>query len=68
MFKAELYRNPVVLAANGGPWKGLGDLEAATAPWVAWYNTNRLHGALNHATPVEVEAAHYHTQAQAPAA
>jgi len=68
LFKAELYRNPAALAANGGPWKGLRDLEAATAPWVAWYNTCRLHGTLNHATPAGVEAAYYHAQAQADAA
>jgi putative transposase len=68
LFKAELYRNPTVVAANGGPWKGLRDLEAATAPWVAWYNTQRLHGALNHSTPAEIEAAYYHAQPQAPAA
>ena len=68
LFKAELHRNPAALAANHGPWKGLRDLETATAPWVAWYNTQRLHGALNHTTPAKVEAAYYHAQPQAPAA
>ena len=30
IFKTELHRNPAALAANGGPWKGLDDLEIAT--------------------------------------
>jgi len=38
LFKAELHRNPAALAANGGPRKGLDDLEVATCGWVAWFN------------------------------
>lgn len=37
LYKAELYRNPAALAANGGPWKGLDDLEIATCGWVSWF-------------------------------
>ncbi len=44
LYKAELVRNPVVLTANGGPWKGLDDLEIATCGWVSWFNERRLHG------------------------
>jgi len=29
LFKAELHRNPAALARNGGPWRGLDDLEIA---------------------------------------
>ena len=29
LFKTELHRNPAALADNGGPWKGLDDLEIA---------------------------------------
>src|SRR5699024_7308418 len=39
LYKTELHRNPAVLAAHGGHWKGLEDLEAATCGWVAWFNT-----------------------------
>jgi putative transposase len=56
LYKAELYRNPAALADNGGPWKGLDDLEIATCGWVSWFNEERLHGELGDRTPAEVEA------------
>ena len=59
LYKTELHRNPAVLAANGGHWRGLDDLEIATCRWIAWFNNERLHGELNDATPAEVEAAYY---------
>ncbi len=60
LYKTELHRNPAALAANGGPWRGVEDLEIATSRWVAWYNTQRLHGQLDDRTPAEVEAAYHH--------
>jgi transposase InsO family protein len=57
LFKTELHRNPAALATNGGPWKGLDDLEIATCGWVSWFNEERLHGQLDDHTPAEVEAA-----------
>ena len=57
LFKTELYRNPAVLAANGGHWRGLDDLEVATCGWVAWFDTERIHGELGDLTPAEIEAA-----------
>jgi putative transposase len=56
LFKAEMVRNPAVLADNGGPWKGLDDLEVATCAYVSWFNEERIHGELNDRTPAEVEA------------
>jgi putative transposase len=56
LFKTELHRNPAALADNGGPWKGLDDLEIATCAWVSWFNEERLHGELDDRTPAEVEA------------
>ena len=56
LFKTELHRNPAALAANGGPWKGLDDLETSTCAWVSWFNEERLHSELNDATPSEFEA------------
>ncbi len=58
LFKTELYRNPAVLSANGGPWKGLTDLEIATCAWVSWFNDERLYSELTDCTPAEVEAAY----------
>jgi transposase InsO family protein len=68
LFKTELHRNPAALAANGGPWRGLDDLEIATSRWVSWFNENRLHGEPGDATPAEAEAAHYRHLAQTNAA
>jgi len=59
LYKTELHRNPAAITANGGPWRGLDDLEAATAGWVGWFNTARLHGELGDRTPAEIEAAHH---------
>ena len=68
LFKTELHRNPAVLADNGGPWKGLDDLEIATSAWVSWFNEERLHSELDDRTPDEVEAEHYAHQSQPDAA
>ena len=42
-----------------GPWKGCDDLELATLNWVTWFNENRLHSSLQHATPIEHEHFYY---------
>ena len=68
LYKTELHRNPAALAANGGHWKGLDDLEIATCGWVGWFNEDRLHSELDDATPAEFEDAHYRDLAQAKAA
>ncbi len=56
LFKTELHRNPAALAANGGPWRGLDDLEVAACGWVSWFNEERIHGELDDLTPAELEA------------
>jgi transposase InsO family protein len=68
LYKTELHRNPAALATNGGPWRGLDDLEIATCGWVSWFNDERLHGELADHTPAEVEADYYRDLAQATAA
>ncbi len=55
IFKTELHRNPAALFDNGGPWRGLDDLEIATCAWVSWFNEERLHSELGDWTPVDVE-------------
>lgn len=42
LFKTELHRNPAALADEGGPRRGLDDLEIATCRCVSWFNENRL--------------------------
>jgi putative transposase len=34
-----------------GPWKNLTGVELATAEYVGWYNTTRLHGEIGHVPP-----------------
>ena len=68
LFKTELHRNPAALATNGGPWRGLDDLEIATCGWVSWFNDERIHGELDDLTPAEVEHAYYSRRAEAHAA
>jgi putative transposase len=42
-----------------GPWRSLAQVELATAEWVDWYNTARLHSAIGHVPPAEYESMHY---------
>ena len=63
LYKTELHRNPAVLAAHGGHWEGLDDLEAAICAWVAWFNSERIHSELGDCTPDEFEASWHASQA-----
>lgn len=42
-----------------GPWKTLADVELATAEYVDWFNSKRLHTAIGDIPPAEREAAYY---------
>jgi putative transposase len=58
LYKAELiYRQ--------GPWKTVEHVELATAAWVNWWNTQRLHSACGNVPPAEYEANHYRRQHEA---
>lgn len=48
LYKAELTRNK-------GPWRGIDDLEIATAEYVDWFNHRRLHGEIGYRPPIELE-------------
>ncbi len=48
------------------PWKGLDDLEIATAEWVDWFNHRRPFEYCDDLTPVQAEQAH-HAHHQTPA-
>ena len=58
LYKAELIR-------RRGPWRTVAEVAVATAAWVAWWNTARLHGALGYLPPAEYEAAYRPTLAAA---
>lgn len=70
--KGDSYDNAMAEALNSlykaelifldGPWDGLEDVEQATAAWVHWFNTERLHSMLGYKTPLEAEQAFYAEQ------
>jgi putative transposase len=61
LYKAELIR-------RRKRWRSLGELELATAAWVHWYNTERLHGTCGDIPPAEFEEAYYRQLEEANAA
>lgn len=61
LFKTELIR-------NHGPWRNVEHVEAETCTYVHWFNTQRLHGELDHCTPTEFEATYYRQHHAADAA
>jgi putative transposase len=58
LYKAECIRTTVF---HDGPFRTIADVEFATAGWVDWFNTRRLHSSLGYVTPAEFEQAHYAT-------
>jgi putative transposase len=54
LYKAELI-------GRAGPWRTIEQVELATASWVDFWNTRRLHSACGDAPPAEYEAA-YHSR------
>jgi putative transposase len=58
LYKAECIRTTVF---HDGPYKTIAEVEYATAGWVDWYNTRRLHSSLGYVPPAEFEQAHYAT-------
>lgn len=56
LFKAECLRTTVF---HVSPYRALADVEFATAGWVDWHNTRRLHGTLGMLAPIEFETLDY---------
>ncbi len=71
------YDNALAETANGcykaelihrrRTWPSATAVEIATLDWVTWWNTKRLHEALDYRTPAEVEASYTHPTTTAPA-
>ncbi|MGY3062954.1 transposase InsO family protein [Streptomyces sp. TE3672] len=69
---ADSYENAMAEALNGsskaeliehqGPWRDVDQVERAVVQWVGWYNTERLHSALDYLPPEEFEARHHRSQ------
>jgi putative transposase len=72
--RGDSYDNALAESVNGlykaelihrrGPWRSVEQVELATAGWVAWWNTERLHEACGYTPPAEYEAA-YHARLRA---
>jgi transposase InsO family protein len=41
------------------PWRSFEQIELATARWVDWYDSHRLHSSIGDVPPAEFEAAYY---------
>ncbi|NLB47316.1 MAG: transposase [Microbacteriaceae bacterium] len=52
-----LYKSELI--HHEGPWRDVDQVEAATASWVLWFNTERTHGSIYDLTPLEVEQLDY---------
>lgn len=69
---ADSYDNAMAEALNGtfkaelierqGPWRDFAQVEQAVFAWVAWYNSERLHSALDYVPPDEYEQAYWRSQ------
>lgn len=76
--KGDSYDNALAETVNGlykaelinrhGPWRTVDEVELATAEWVHFWNTRRLHGACGDIPPVEFEAAYHSLHAATEAA
>ena len=76
--KGDSYDNALAESVNGlykaelinrhGPWRTVDEVELATAEWVHFWNTRRLHGACGDIPPVEFEQAYHSRQATTEAA
>ena len=55
-----LYKTECV--RRDGPIRSVEDLELATASWVHWFNTQRLHSMIGNMPPVEYEHRYYANQ------
>ena len=56
LYKTECIRTTIF---HDGAYKDLVDVEYATAGWVEWYNSRRLHSAIGWQSPIEFENAYH---------
>ncbi|WP_099904134.1 integrase core domain-containing protein [Streptomyces sp. TLI_171] len=56
---AEALNGTAELIEHQGPWRDFDEVERALFQWVAWYNGERLHSALDYVSPDEYEQAYW---------
>jgi transposase InsO family protein len=57
-----LYKTELI-GRDWAHWEDVGHVEYATAKWVHWYNTTRLHSAIGYRPPDEHELEYHHQRA-----
>jgi putative transposase len=62
-----LYKTELIDHDRARAWTGRAQVETATADWVHWYNTDRIHHSIAKMSPIDFEALHPR-RAQEPAA
>jgi putative transposase len=62
-----LYKTELIDHDRARSWTGRDQVETATASWVHWYNTDRIHHSIAKMSPIDFEALHAR-RAQEPAA
>ena len=60
-----LYKTELIHARPA--WPSVTEVEFATMNWVHWWNTRRLHAALDYQTPEQTETTYYQTHERTPA-
>lgn len=51
LYKTELIEHP----RRSCTWRNWAEVESATADWVHWYNTERIHSSIGYLSPIEKE-------------
>lgn len=74
--KGDSYDNALAESVNGlyktelikcrGPWRNADHVEVATAEWVQWWNSKRLHTSVGNVPPAEFEELYYRQLEEAP--
>jgi putative transposase len=57
-----LYKTELIDRPRQRSWTGAAEVETATASWVSWFNTTRLHSSIGMLPPAEYEQNHYRDQ------
>ena len=63
-----LYKAEVIFRYPGRSWHSVAEVELATADWVSFYNSKRLHSQLDYLPPAAYERAYWQHQADVPGA
>lgn len=61
-----LYKSELIHAGGDRSWASRQAVETATASWVHWFNSQRIHSSIAYRTPIEYETDYHQNQTQEP--